>query len=86
MYSIDKRLPRLGIEKKIVNIEFPHFQLFQTLDEEYIWGWHVTGKSQYRFLLKMLIPPNFPDEQPKLFVVDPQKIIKYGSGTINELQ
>jgi hypothetical protein len=86
MYAIDHGLSRTEIEMRIMGIEFPHFQYFETLDESYFWGWHVTGKSHHRILLKLLISSNYPDKEPSLFVLDPQKLIKHNGGTINDLQ
>ena len=82
---IDKNKSRLEIEKAIMEKELPQFELSQTGDDTYFWGWHTTAYKGRRFLLKLNLSPYYPDEIPKLYVTEPKKLKKYGGGDINSL-
>jgi hypothetical protein len=84
MVKAQNRL-RLKIERVIMIKELPQFRFFQTGDDTYFSGWHTTAYTGQRFLLKLQLSPFFPDEIPKLYVIKPKKLKKYGGGDINSI-
>lgn len=76
---------RIEIEDKIMKLELPQFELYQSNNESYFWGWHITLYQNRRFLLKLDLSSCYPDEIPSLYVIDPPVLRMRNGGTINAL-
>ena len=78
----EKQKRRLSAEKKILERKLPQFKFFNLL------GTYVAGKTKTSdgrmYLLRLDIGKGFPEEMPRLYVVTPFVLPKYGGGTINE--
>ena len=72
MSSYDRRI---RIEQSIMKKELPQFVLYETCGEFYFQGWHRTTYKNNDYKLKLALPPGFPDERPKLYIVDPILLI-----------
>ncbi len=80
----EKQKIRLAIENEILKRKASRFCFFKHKQpaETYVVGWIKTSDG-YRYELKVLLGPKFPDQMPRLFVVSPHKAPKYGGGFIN---
>ena len=81
-----KRRYRLSIELSRIMKIFKQFKLYQTTEEIYFMGWYFTTTGT-KYLLKLIISENYPDEMPKLYVVCPKILWQYGGmATINNIE
>jgi len=77
---------RLNLENQIMARELPHFKLYVAGQEFYFRGWHQTRITGRNYQLKLIVPLWYPDEMPRLYVLSPNPLYRYGShGTINSL-
>ena len=69
---------RLAWEKKELGRRAPRFTFQNLSGDTYITGWQDADSGSTRCKLKIEIPPCYPDEVPKLFVVSPRLLWKRG--------
>ena len=79
---IDQNKSRLQIENLIMGKELPQFNLFR-MGYTFFRGCHTTAYKRRSFLLELVLSPFYPDEIPKLYVIKPKIMKKYGGGNIN---
>ena len=80
-----KQRIRLAVENKILASKAPGFRFYEhtRVDKTYVAGLVKTSDG-YKYELKVLLGPKFPDKMPRLFVVSPNKVPKYGGGFVND--
>jgi len=59
------------------------FKFYEPLGDTYVAG-RVKTSNGREYKVKLVLGKQFPDEMPKLYVVSPRILPKYGGGTINE--
>lgn len=78
----EKQRRRLGAEKRLLDQKMPQFKFYSPLIDTYVAGKAKTSDGR-KYKLKLILGKRFPDEMPKLYVVSPRLLPKYGDGTIN---
>ena len=76
---------RLSTEAKVLAAELPQFRFYNPTGETYVAGW-VHPSNGHDYQLKLVLGDDFPDEMPKLYVVSPHMLRKYGGGMANEME
>jgi hypothetical protein len=72
------------VENKILASKAPGFHFYEhtRVDKTYVAG-RVKTSDGHKYELKVLLGPEFPDKVPKMYVVSPHKVPKYGGGFVN---
>lgn len=76
---------RLAVEAKLLAKYMPNFRFYEPRGNTYVEGWARTqgGKA---FKLKVVLPPDYPYAKPRLYVLDPVQLPRYGArGTVNDV-
>ena len=77
---------RLQFEQKIVARHYPEFHLHFLLNETYFAGSYTTTTSGKHYVIRLDIPIFYPDEMPRLYVINPQTLWENGyKGKINDV-
>ncbi len=77
---------RLAVEEKLFDHYAPNFCFYNRTGDTYIEGWANTSDGSSRFKLRLALPPDFPYDEPDLYVVSPSMLWMHGNrGTINDL-
>jgi len=75
---------RLAFEESILRKYMSNFQFYNRAGDTFIEGWMTTnaGKS---YKIRVQLPPNYPFEEPDVYIVSPRTLWKYRhQGTIND--
>lgn len=80
-----KQRIRLAVENKILASKAPGLRFYEhtRADKTYVAG-RVKTSDGHKYELKVLLGPKFPDKMPKMYVVSPHKVPKYGGGFVND--
>ena len=80
-----KQRIRLAVENKILAAKAPGFHFYEhtRTDKTYVAG-RVKTSDGHKYELKILLGTKFPDKVPKMYVVSPHKVPKYGGGFVND--
>jgi hypothetical protein len=80
-----KQRIRLAVENKILALRMPQCRFYEHKESAKT---NVTGlvktSDGCKYKLKVLLGPEFPDVMPKMYVVSPHKVPKYGGGFVND--
>ncbi len=77
---------RLAIEEKLLDRYAPNFHFYDRTGDTYAEGWANTSDGSSRFTLRLELPPDFPYDEPGLYVVSPSTLCRYGNrSSINDL-
>lgn len=81
----DKQKIRLAVENKILALRMPQCNFYEHRQpaKTYVAGLVKTSDG-YKYKLKVLLGPEFPDIMPKMYVVSPHKVPKHGGGFVND--
>ena len=77
---------RLAAEEKTVRREFESMHVYNRQHNTYFQGqvWRAGFRNTYT--LRLNLPEDYPDEEPELLVIDPQRLIMHdGVHAINDL-
>jgi len=81
-----KQRIRLAVENKILAARASQFSFYKhTLPAETYVAGCVKTSDGHKYELKVLLGPKFPDKIPKMYVVSPHKVPKYGGGFVNDI-
>ncbi|NTU81876.1 MAG: hypothetical protein HGA45_21285 [Chloroflexales bacterium] len=61
---------RLILEKRIMSVRFPQFQLHRDSTKLVWFGWLITNRNN-RYEIALYYPDNFPDAPPKVYPLNP---------------
>lgn len=67
---------RLQLEKEAMQNELYHFKLYQSGNDIYFKGRHITSTTRKSFQLKLVLPKGYPDRMPNLYVLSPKTLWK----------
>ncbi len=73
-----KQCFRLALERSILRREMPQFQFYNPAYDIYVEGWASTSVGSGRYKLTAQVPPEYPHQQPGLYVTEPQTLWKHG--------
>jgi hypothetical protein len=78
---------RWRMEVALVQKYFPGFTFHRRFGRRYVIGWLTPNGSSRSYKLQLDVPPKFPHQKPRLFVISPVILWKYGGRQrINDLQ
>ena len=72
---------RLAFEEALLRHHSLPFSFRNRPRETYVEGWHTTALDGRRYQLRLNLPSEFPDEQPRLFVTCPFMLWLVGGST-----
>jgi len=67
---------RLQLEKEAMQNELYNFKLYQSGNDIYFKGRHITSTTRKSFQLKLVLPKGYPDRMPNLHVSSPKTLWK----------
>lgn len=74
---------RLAFEKQLLARKMPHFQFYNPTGDTHVTGWARTSSGN-SYQGKLVLPPDYPYDEPELFIASPRILWKHGHrGTIN---
>lgn len=76
---------RLALEEQLLARYMSGFGFYDRTGNAYVQGWCTTNGGN-NYALRLCLPPDFPYDEPKLWVVSPQTLWLHGNrGTVNSL-
>ncbi|MHC4116590.1 MAG: ubiquitin-conjugating enzyme E2 variant [Planctomycetota bacterium] len=76
---------RLAIDEKLVDKYMPGFRFYDKTGDTYVEGSVTPNGTSNSYRLRLDIPPDYPNNQPRLFVISPVTLWKHrGRGKIND--
>ena len=76
----------MALQVYLVQLHFPHFQMFRTQeDEAYFEGWVAGDENSLNYQLRLYFNPLLPEVCPALYVWAPLIVPRMPSGSVNEV-